>query len=210
MTRTIKNIIWDFDGTLFDTYPDIIRILKTILENSHGIFVDEGRIERLVKVEISHCAETVGRENGIDSASILEEFIKTYFSESEELPKPFPNVYGILNHFNEAGVNLLVTHRDRKSLFKILDAYNMTNIFREIIVMEDGYEPKPSPRSFNYLIDKYALDRSETMGIGDRDLDVMASVNSGITPCYFNEKGEKHPMAACNLSRYNELKTVLD
>ena len=31
MSETLRHFIWDFDGTLFDTYPVIIRNLRTAL-----------------------------------------------------------------------------------------------------------------------------------------------------------------------------------
>jgi phosphoglycolate phosphatase-like HAD superfamily hydrolase len=105
-------------------------------------------------------------------------------------------------------MNLLVTHRDRETTYEILGAYNMTDYFKEIIIAEDGYEPKPSPQSFNYLIDKYGLNRNKTLGIGDRDLDVMAAINSGIVSCYFNEKKKKHEKAKYNLSSYDEFERI--
>lgn len=204
----IKNIIWDFDGTLFDSYPDIIKTLQHILRKNHGIFLDDSYIEKLVKVEISYCAETVGRENNIDGDSLFEEFLEYYFTKGRELPKPLANVKKILQYFSNIGMNLLVTHRDRETTYEILGAYNMTDYFKEIIIAEDGYEPKPSPQSFNYLIDKYGLNRNETLGIGDRDLDVMAAINSGIVSCYFNEKKEKHEKAKHNLSSYDEFERI--
>ena len=68
----IKNIIWDFDGTLFDTYPDIIKTLQHILSKNHAIFIDDSYIEKLVKVDVSHCAEIIGRENAVIEKSTLE------------------------------------------------------------------------------------------------------------------------------------------
>lgn len=205
----IKNIIWDFDGTLFDTYPDIVEAFQNILRNNHGIFLDDAYIERLAKVELSHCAETVGREKGIDGNSLFEEVVDFYFIKNKKMPGMFPKVEEVIEHIDQIGMNLLVTHRDRKSTHEILEFYNMTDTFREIIVMEHCYEPKPSPQSFNHLIDKYRLNRNETLGIGDRDLDVMAAVNSGIIPCYFNEKKKMHERAAYNLSSYDEFGKIL-
>jgi phosphoglycolate phosphatase-like HAD superfamily hydrolase len=204
----IKNIIWDFDGTLFDTYPDIIKTLQHILTKNHAIFLDDIYIEKLVKVDVSHCAEIVGRENNIDGNSLFDKFLDFYFTKGRELPRPFANVEEILEYFISTGMNFLVTHRNRETTFEILDAYSMTGYFKEIIVAEDGYEPKPSPQSFNYLIDKYGLSRNETLGIGDRDLDVMAAINSGIVSCFFDEKKE-HDKAAYNVSSYDEFKRII-
>jgi hypothetical protein len=36
-TKMIRHIIWDFDGTLFNTYPAIVYSFKTVLKSDFGV-----------------------------------------------------------------------------------------------------------------------------------------------------------------------------
>ena len=40
---------------------------------------------------------------------------------------------------------------------------------------------------------KYKFNKEETLGIGDRDLDILAAKRAGILTCYFDELGKSIP-----------------
>jgi phosphoglycolate phosphatase-like HAD superfamily hydrolase len=80
----------------------------------------------------------------------------------------------------------LVTHRDKQSTHEILNHYNLKNLFVEIVTSDNDFALKPNPESFNYLIEKYDLNKNNTVGIGDRELDVGAANNSDITSIFMN------------------------
>ena len=48
--------------------------------------------------------------------------------------------------------------------------------------------PKPAPDGVLYLLDKYGLDREDTLMTGDRELDVMAGKNAGTYGCLFTKE----------------------
>lgn len=45
----LKHFIWDFDGTLFDTYPVLIDVFVDMLE-SEGQSVDRERVAELMAI----------------------------------------------------------------------------------------------------------------------------------------------------------------
>ncbi len=45
------NILWDFDGTLFDTYPVFAKILKQVINNKD---ISEDSINDHLKISFSH------------------------------------------------------------------------------------------------------------------------------------------------------------
>lgn len=47
------NILWDFDGTLFDTYPAYTKILSQVL----GDTVDKQEIYEKLKISYSHAID---------------------------------------------------------------------------------------------------------------------------------------------------------
>jgi phosphoglycolate phosphatase-like HAD superfamily hydrolase len=54
----IRNLIWDVDGTLFDTYPAMAAAMQATLANL-GADVPTDRLETLARVSMDHCIETV-------------------------------------------------------------------------------------------------------------------------------------------------------
>jgi phosphoglycolate phosphatase-like HAD superfamily hydrolase len=54
----IRNIIWDVDGTLFDTYPAIAQAFKAAL-NDLGADASLDWIEGLARKSLGRCASTL-------------------------------------------------------------------------------------------------------------------------------------------------------
>lgn len=48
-----KHIIWDFDGTLFDSYPVMVKAALTVLEEQ-GIYESYDKIMSLMKISFTH------------------------------------------------------------------------------------------------------------------------------------------------------------
>jgi phosphoglycolate phosphatase-like HAD superfamily hydrolase len=70
-----------------------------------------------------------------------------------------------------------------------------------------NFPSKPAPDAVNYICDTYGLDRSETVMIGDREIDVLSGKNAGCFGCLFTKK-EKPETAADFV--VNNIAQVLD
>jgi HAD superfamily hydrolase (TIGR01549 family) len=126
------------------------------------------------------------------------------------MDKPFDGIHEVLKTIASRGGNFLVTHRDRTSTESILTRFALIDYFKCIITDENGFPLKPSPESFNFVIDRYSLDRSATLGIGDREIDVDAAKNAGIRSCYFRNDGSRIDHAEFNISSFRELPEIIN
>ncbi|BBE30946.1 phosphoglycolate phosphatase [Tepiditoga spiralis] len=181
----MKNFIWDFDGTLFNTYPATINAMIKTLEE-YGIKEDEKKIYDYTRKTLTYAIESLIKEHNLP-----REFIEKFWENSNNIPphknKPFEDAIKCCKLIKQNKKNnFIITHRDKRTLFNILNYYEATDIFIEIVSEANGFELKPSPESFLYLINKYNLKKEETLGIGDRELDILAGKNSGIKTCFMN------------------------
>src|SRR5512145_326871 len=90
-----SNIIWDFDGTLFDTYPAILKAFHTVLNEKHGLGVAERRMEDLVYISTKHCAEVLAGEYGMEYAALLNE-VRKYYDQYAEEERAFAEAKNVL------------------------------------------------------------------------------------------------------------------
>ncbi|WP_421385331.1 HAD-IA family hydrolase [Bacillus salacetis] len=168
------NILWDFDGTLFDTYPAYTKVLSTVL----GETVDEKEIYGKLKVSYSHA---------IDYYKVpedkQEEMMQLREKLSPEDMKPFEHVEEILKW---ADKNVIMTHKSRDGVLAILDHYGWRDYFSDIVTIDDGYARKPDPESYVYLHNKHHID----LAIGDRELDLLPAKKLGIATCIFQAECE--------------------
>ncbi|KKI93913.1 phosphoglycolate phosphatase [Bacillus sp. SA1-12] len=169
------NILWDFDGTLFDTYPAFTEVMYEVL---NGEIAQEDILKQL-KVSFSHAAKYFRLTN----ESILE-FKEKDKSLSPARKKPFPFVEEVLKY---AKINVIMTHKPREEVQFILDYFGWGHYFREIVAGDDGFPRKPDSTAYLYLHEKYSLD----IAIGDRLLDIIPAKEAGLYTCLFqnHEKG---------------------
>lgn len=181
----IKNVIWDFDGTLFDTYPAIAGVFLKALER-FGISEKRACVLKMLHQSLSDTYDHFSVKYSIDREELRNVFVSSEEGMDVNSARPFDGVPSILGKISQnGGSNLIYTNRG-KSTYDFLEKSGLTGYFTEIITFEDGFGRKPSPDCINYFVDKYSFVRGETLMVGDREIDVLAAHNAGIKSCYFN------------------------
>lgn len=178
----MKNFIWDFDGTLFDTYPHTVTVL-------HRYMAERGRqydYDALYAI----CREHMGKARAFCKAD--EEEWNEYFRREADinalpLAGPYRGTENVLASVTAAGGrNFLYTHRNAISI-KYLQKYDFVKYFTGFVTMENNFPQKPAPDAILYLIGRFALNPKETLMIGDREIDILSGKNAGVSTCLYME-----------------------
>ncbi len=183
----IRNIIWDVDGTLFDTYPGITQAFLSALSEV-GISGSERQVSELAQVSLSTCGKTLTRQYGLELEPFMQRFSALYKQTPPEDEPPFPGVEAVCAAAVAAGgVNVIATHRGRWGLDRLLDAHGLRRWFAGIRTADDHFPRKPDPAMFNDLIAAHSLRPDETLALGDRDLDIQAGMAAGARTGFYGE-----------------------
>jgi HAD superfamily hydrolase (TIGR01549 family) len=204
-----RNLIWDFDGTILDTYPEITKAFINVLKKDYSIDYDYNQAYSLAKSSITFCIESLAYEFNIDREEFYENFKKRYFGELTFEDKPFEGVEKVLDYVSKRGGNFIITHRGGESLNEFLSRNDFNKYFIEIVTSDANFPLKPDPSSFNYIIAKYKLRKEETLGVGDRIQDIEAALGSGVKACFFDPEGKKLEEATYNISKMKDLLKIL-
>lgn len=180
---SVRHLLWDFDGTLFDTYPAFIRAFMSALAE-FGYAGDPHKIDQLTHISISTCAAELAGEFDLAQEAMEAAFGRHYSEIPYDQQLPMPGAYEVCQRVQgRGGMNLLVTHRRRVTTLGLLEAHTMRSFFSDMICAEDGYPNKPDPSSFLAILVRNELEPQETLAIGDRSLDVQAGQQAGIGTC---------------------------
>ena len=183
-------ILWDFDGTLFDTYPAFTKVMKQLVP-SH---IKEEDILKELKVSFHHATEVF---------QLSEEQVMKFRELDNALsPNDKPPFEGLENVLKSAKMNVIMTHKPREEAITILKHFNMEHYFAELVAGDDGYPRKPDPASYHYLNDKYNLD----LAVGDRVLDILPAKEVGMKTCLFQNNS---PGADMYVTNYDDLEQML-
>lgn len=200
----IKNLLWDVDGTLFDTYPAITyAISKTLSEM--GVSAALNVIDGLARQSIDHCLETLSHRFKLDLDLLRLRFAESYRAIPPANQPPFPCVCEVCELARaHGGRNVIVTHRAVASTRSLLEAHGMTSSFDAIFSVEQGYPRKPDPALLEAAIRQFNLKRTETLMVGDRDLDIQAGRAAGVRTCLFGQAQLSTP-ADLHIAHYDRL-----
>ncbi|MBR5112133.1 MAG: HAD-IA family hydrolase [Clostridia bacterium] len=179
----IENYIWDFDGMLFDSYPHITKAFQVMMEE-YGRPVDFDEAKALFEITFETCYTHYGVTPGM--AHRHSEIEHIYDMEPKAVP--FENTVKTLETLAKRGARqFLYSHRGRESSQHYLGEYGLLDYFTECVDSSYAFTPKPAPDGVNYICEKYGLDKSRTLMIGDRELDVLSGKNAGTLGCLFTK-----------------------
>lgn len=175
----LKNFIFDVDRTLIDSYKVELESLKQALFIVTNKAYNDEVMNRLTMLT----TENFFNELGIDIKSDTMKMINRHWERliKERKIKFFSGIRELLvdlknnNYF--LGIVTLRTNEELKELECLMD---VIELFDVVITSDVVKNPKPNPEALNYIIEKYNLNRDETIYIGDSISDQKASSNANI------------------------------
>lgn len=191
----IKNIIFDLDGTLIDSLPDIHASISYTLKRYNlppvdmeflGESVGHG-VMYLIDNVMEHALKKNDIENS-DMISFKKNFILDYVSHYEEYASTHGTLYcgveeGVINLFEEGYQMFILTNKPQTVTENVLNYIGISKYFKEII--GDGKYPyrKPSIELWNILNKSYCLKNDETIVLGDGTPDFEFAQNAKTHVC---------------------------
>ncbi len=172
-------LIWDLDGTLFDSYSVIIGSVCDMLRE-YGVETDYDEVHRLcIKTSMTDYLRETAEEQGLPFDEMLARY--TVISQSRIYDiKLMPHAIETLQALQDMGVEHFVyTHRGTSTI-PVTDHLGLTKFFTEIVTSVDPFPRKPAPDAVLYLMEKHGMDDDNTYYVGDRAIDILCGVNAGI------------------------------
>lgn len=179
------NLIWDFDGMLFDTYPRMASAFVKALADM-GIEADYDEVMVHIKRSVGKAANVYSEKFGLDRQKLFDLYQFHEHAMPPETMAPYEGMCKLLEDAVASGRrHFLYTHRDDSAL-EALDRYGIRGLFSGGVTAMDHFPAKPAPDALLHIMKKYSLDPEGSVMLGDRDIDILAARNAGIAGCLFD------------------------
>lgn len=179
---------WDFDGTLMDSYPSLVRVMLDAGKRI-GVALDPARVLDLMKDNLRHAIRVIGEENGMSFEAFNAIFREEEKSITPDEVIPLPGIPETLRTLKaRGGRHFLLTHRDNAAWVHLAH-WGLAELFDGGVTLEDGFPRKPHPESLAYLMNRYDVKPAEAIMIGDRPLDTGCGRNAGALSCLIDVDG---------------------
>lgn len=213
MERTFDLVMFDLDGTLIETAPEIMDAvndtlrrfdLPEVTQQQVNDWIGHGTRELLIQA-LAYTGKTdVESVRASDSLGLIAlEFDKHYQRRCGTRSQLYPQVRETLVALREQGVKTaVVTNKEGRYTATVLDAHALMPLLDCVVSGDTLPTKKPTPAGIEHCLEKFGVPRNRALFVGDSSIDVATARNGGVAvwalPYGYN-MGQ--PIAGCNPDR---------
>lgn len=178
-TRSIRAVLYDFDGTLADTTELVMNSYRHTMTTHLGHIPCEDEWLSGFGTPLRGQIERYGR-----TPEESEEMMRTYqlyqAEHTQHFMVPFPGAVATVEALKERGIPLaIVTSRYRESTLQAMDICGISRYFDLIVTPEDVENPKPSPEPVLFTLEQLGVTAADALFVGDSPHDLAAGNAAG-------------------------------
>lgn len=214
-----RAIVFDLDGTLVDSVPDIHAATAAFLTERGHDPLDLATITGFVGNGVPVLLERVLRAAGeaADPESLqaaLPRFHEIYGAAPSALSTLYPGVPEALRALDEAGYALGVcTNKPEGPARQMLDDLGIAAFITALTGGDTLAARKPDPAPLRHTAGQLAVDLAAVVYVGDSEVDAATAAAAGVPFLLFTEGYRKSPVAEIAhhgaLSHFSELPDLL-
>ena len=186
MTKPYQALIFDLDGTLIDSAPDVRASINRVLaglgrreltlEETKDMIGWGGRV--LAEKALAKTGEP-GTPKDIDRT--LEAFLATYADHPAENTTVFPGAIEALEGLKAAGVKMgICTNKPTATTLPVLEAMGLTPYFDVVSCGDDVPHKKPDGRHVLLCAEQLGATAGTAIMVGDSENDINAAIDAGV------------------------------
>jgi phosphoglycolate phosphatase len=181
-----RTVVFDLDGTLVDTAPDLINSLNFILDREGlppvPLHAARNMIGAGARRLIERGLELEGRSVGLeDITRLTSDFIAHYAAHIADVSRPFEGLEGALDDLAAGGYRFAVCTNKLEWLSKLLlDRLGLSSRFSAICGADTFGVSKPDPVILQQTIARAGGQLSSAIMVGDAGPDIGVARRAGI------------------------------
>jgi phosphoglycolate phosphatase len=185
-TQLPKALVFDLDGTLVDTAPDLTNVLNWLLAREGRAIIDEASVRHMVgrgarSLITKGMSATGALPNDSEMSRLFNDFIDYYGAHIADYSLPFPGVIDTLEAFRDAGILMGVCTNKPEGLSRqLLEALDMNQYFTALLGGDSLAVKKPDPAHLLKTIEALGAEPHHSVMVGDSISDIQAAKNARI------------------------------
>lgn len=183
--KGIKNIIFDFDGTLVDTAPLIVATMHAAIDRLNLCQKTDDECKATIGIRLEDVPDIFWPGNELAK----REFATTFRREFETLRKSvgaecYTGVLWTLEALHSDGYRMAIaSSRSHKSLQEYVDEFDIADYFAMLIGGNDVEHGKPAADPVLKILNTCGWNAAETLTMGDAPVDIQMGKAAGTLTC---------------------------
>jgi phosphoglycolate phosphatase len=183
MKKQIKTVLFDLDGTLADTAPDLAFALNETLKLNNKAPLPFDTIRPVVShggIALVKLGFGIGPEHS-DYATIRQQLLDIYMANIANQTTLFEGMEELLQHLEQRKILWgVVTNKPAWLTEPLMDALSLTQRAASIVSGDTLPENKPHPAPVLYACEQTGSKPHECLYVGDAERDIEAGRRAGL------------------------------
>lgn len=187
----VELVLFDLDGTLVETGPEICDAVNGTLDSLQLPRASLQQVEDWIGHGTGHLllqalAHATGRKPGAVHGSSLWGAAQRHFAVEYEqrcgtTSRLYPHAREVLRTLGERGVRrALVTNKEARFTQPVLRRHGLRQLLDRIVCGDTLTTRKPDPAGVHECLRAFGVDASRAVFVGDSSIDVATARNAGI------------------------------
>lgn len=179
-------LVFDLDGTLVDTAPDLTAVLNWVLEREGHAAVAESEVRHMVGRGARHLITqallaAAKTPSEAELTRLFNDFIAYYGAHVADRSVVFEGVVDVLDICRQHGVRMGVcTNKPEGLSYQLLEALNLRSYFSTILGGDSLPVRKPDPAHLLKTMEAMGVGPRDTIMVGDSISDISAARGAGV------------------------------
>lgn len=180
-------VVWDLDGTIVDSAPDLAAALNSLLAEHGKTPIDEANVRRMIGNGVAKLIEHGFAENGVtvgstELQSLQPRFMGLYTPRASQLSELYPGAESAIKAFHDSGVAQAVcTNKPESVSREILSNMNLAQFFECVVGGDTLEHRKPHPLPLQACLNALGTSVDSALMIGDSAVDTETARAVGVT-----------------------------
>ncbi len=180
------SVIFDLDGTLVDTAPDLAAAMNRVLDKHGRGYVPISKVRHMVgmgaRVLMERAFATTGEPASKEQLDdLFDEFLESYMAHVSDLSQPYPGAIEQIERCREAGFRLgICTNKPEKPTLQLLEDLDIRHHFQAIVAGDTLSVRKPDPRHLLVTVRRAGGNIKRAIMVGDSENDILTATAAGM------------------------------
>ena len=171
-------VVFDWDGTLFDSAGSIVRSLQAAVAEMGGAPPSADDARYVIGLDLQRALQTVAPDVPAHRMPLLTQAFREQYRKRQHDITLFDGVHELLDALKDRGHLLAVaTGKSRRGLDEALDTAGLRHLF-DATRTADQTAGKPDPLMLHELMDELGVAPPQTLMVGDTSHDLLMAHNA--------------------------------
>ena len=198
--KSYRLIVFDFDGTLVDTAPDILTCVNAVFAENGLPTCDLSEVRQAIGLGVRRLVHRLSLASSPSETNLdrLASAFKTRYAMNLVVEsKPYPDVLKVLSGPLSSMKKAIVTNKPNCLLNQILNHFGFNLFFHHVIGTGSNFPAKPKADAVQFVMKDLGVNPKEVMLIGDSQVDMETARNAGVDFGWVSFGYEDQPPHGC-------------